>query len=197
MAAIVHHAGRIQKSAAWQTSPAILAVRHGVTGWLSPNPATGRRVRRGTQIAQRVAKIRLGVTMTVRVDDFLSFQKTALGLRAQRQQVLAANIANADTPNYKARDFDFSTALRDAVAGRQGADLTLAVTSSGHLPGSSAGGVSARLMYRTPAQAAIDGNTVEMDVERSAFSENAIQYEAGITFISHHLKTLLSAVQSS
>lgn len=62
MAAIVHHAGRIQKSAAWQTSPAILAVRHGVTGWHSPIPATGMHVRRGTQIAERVAKIRLGVT---------------------------------------------------------------------------------------------------------------------------------------
>ena len=151
----------------------------------------------GMEIAILAASGFFGAIMAVRVDDYLSFQKAALDLRAQRQQVLAANIANADTPNYKARDFDFSSALQDAVAGRNGADIGLDTTSAGHLPGQTSGGSPARLLYRTPAQAAIDGNTVEMDVERSAFAENAIQYEAGITFISHHLKTLLSAVQSS
>ena len=133
--------------------------------------------------------------MTSKIDDALSFQSKALGLRAHRQQILAGNIANADTPNYKARDFDFSVALKDAVAGRNGSDLQLATSSSGHLSGASGSSGPTRLMYRTPSQDSVDGNTVDMDLERSAFSENAIQYQAGLTFITHHLKMMMSAVQ--
>ena len=133
--------------------------------------------------------------MTSRIDNVLSFQSKALGLRAHRQQILAGNIANADTPNYKARDFDFSTALKDAIAGRSSGDLPLATTAPGHVQGAIASSGPTRLMYRTPAQDSVDGNTVDMDLERSAFSENAIQYQAGLAFITHHLKTLMSAVQ--
>jgi len=133
--------------------------------------------------------------VTSKIDDALSFQSKALGLRAHRQQILAGNIANADTPNYKARDFDFSVALKDAVAGRNGSDLQLATSSSGHLSGASGSSGPTRLMYRTPSQDSVDGNTVDMDLERSAFSENAIQYQAGLTFITHHLKMMMSAVQ--
>jgi len=130
-----------------------------------------------------------------KVDNALFFQQQALGLRAYRQQVLAGNIANADTPNYKARDFDFAATLQAAVAGRGEGGLPVSRTNSGHLSGESGNG-PVRLMYRTPAQASVDGNTVEMDVERAQFSENAIQYEAGLTFITHQLKMLMSAVQS-
>lgn len=133
--------------------------------------------------------------MVSKLDSAFSFQQQALGLRAQRQQVLAANIANADTPNYKARDFDFSTVLKDAVAGRSSGNLALANTSERHLPGGGEGG-PARLMYRGETQSSVDGNTVNMDVERAAFAENAIQYEAGISFINGKLKTLMSAIQS-
>ena len=133
--------------------------------------------------------------MQNRIDNVLAFQEKALGLRAHRQQVLAGNIANADTPNYKARDFDFSTALKNAVEGRaSGGGLSLAATSTRHLQGTADSG-PVRLMYRTPAQASADGNTVEMDAERAKFSENAIQYEAGLTFIGGKIKTLLSAIQ--
>ena len=133
--------------------------------------------------------------MVSKIDNALSFQQQALGLRAYRQQVLAGNIANSDTPNYKAMDFNFSAALKEAVAGRQDGGLSISRTNSAHLSGN-AGGGPVRLMYRTPAQASVDGNTVEMDVERAQFSENAIQYEAGVTFITHQLKMLMSAVQS-
>jgi len=129
------------------------------------------------------------------VNNALDFQQLALGLRAQRQQVLAGNIANADTPNYKARDFDFSTALKDAVAGRSGGSLPMTTTASGHLTGSLESS-SARLLYRTPTQASADGNTVDMDVERAQFSENAVQYEAGLTFITHQIKMMIAAVQA-
>ena len=133
--------------------------------------------------------------MVSKIDSALSFQQQALGLRAYRQQVLAGNIANADTPNYKARDFDFRTTLQAAVAGRNEGSVSISRTNSAHL-GGTAGAAPVRLMYRTPAQASADGNTVEMDVERAQFSENAIQYEAGVTFINHQLKMLMSAVQS-
>ena len=133
--------------------------------------------------------------MTNRIDDALSFQSRALGLRAYRQQLLAGNIANADTPNYKARDFDFSAALQDAVAGRSSGDLPLATTAPGHIQGPPGPAGPTRLMYRTPVQDSVDGNTVDMDVERAAFSENAIQYQAGLSFITHHLKMMMTAVQ--
>ena len=112
--------------------------------------------------------------MVSKLDSALSFQQQALTLRAHRQQVLAANIANADTPNYRARDFDFAAALQNAVSGRsQGrGGLTLATTAAGHLPGDAELGQIA-LKYRQPAQASADGNSVEMDVERAQFAENA------------------------
>ncbi len=128
------------------------------------------------------------------LDNALSFQQQALGLRAHRQQVLAGNIANADTPNYKARDFDFSSTLKNAMAGRASGDLTLAITSSRHLQSSADAGMPA-LLYRKETMSSVDGNTVNMDVERAQFTENAVHYEAGITFISSKLKTLMSAVQ--
>ena len=135
-----------------------------------------------------------GVIVPSKIDNALSFQSQALGLRAHRQQILAGNIANADTPNFKARDFDFSTALKEAVAGRSGGSLPLATSNSGHLRGGADSG-PARLMYRTPAQASVDGNTVDMDVERAQLSENAVQYEAGLSFITHQLKMLMAATQ--
>ena len=133
--------------------------------------------------------------MASKIDNALSFQQQALGLRAQRQQILAGNIANADTPNYKARDFEFSAALKEAVAGRSGGSLTLVTTNVAHLPGSSQES-TARLLYRNPVQPSVDGNTVEMDVERARFSENAVQYEAGVAFITAQIKLLTAAVQA-
>ncbi len=134
--------------------------------------------------------------MVNKIDNALDFQQQALSLRAYRQQVLASNIANADTPNYKAQDFDFASALKGAVAGRQTGDLPIDRTNPAHLAGNSGGGL-VRLMYRTPAQDSVDGNTVDMDVERTQFSENAIQYQAGLAFVTHQLKTLMTAIQAS
>ncbi len=133
--------------------------------------------------------------MISKLDNALSFQQTALGMRAYRQQVLAGNIANADTPNYKARDFDFASALNDALAGRAEGALSVARTDAAHLAGKD-GSVPVSLKYRRPAQSSADGNTVEMDLERAEFAENAIRYEAGLTFITHQLKMLGLAVQS-
>ena len=131
--------------------------------------------------------------MASSIDNALFFQQQALGLRAYRQQVLAGNIANADTPNFKARDFDFASALKDAVAGRAEGGLHLSRTNARHFEGVGDDGLPG-LEYRVPVQDAADGNTVEMDVERGEFAENALQYQAGVTFITHQLKMLMSAI---
>ncbi|MES2830656.1 MAG: flagellar basal body rod protein FlgB [Pseudomonadota bacterium] len=140
--------------------------------------------------------------MIGKLDQMMQFNEAALSLRGQRQQVLASNIVNADTPNYKARDIDFGKALQGAMQ-RNGAGAAvnapaLATTASNHLAGSrsgSANALSAPVMYRMPQQGSIDGNTVEMDTERNQFADNAIRYEAGVTFISSQIKGLLSAIQ--
>ncbi|MBS1189632.1 MAG: flgB [Rhodocyclaceae bacterium] len=101
----------------------------------------------------------------------------AIDLRAYRHQVLASNIANADTPNYKARDFDFRSALQKATSGQaESGGLALATTSAGHIGGGSGAGMPG-LQYRAETQSAVDGNTVDMDVERAQISDNSIQYE--------------------
>lgn len=105
------------------------------------------------------------------------FHERALGIRAYRQQLIASNIANADTPNYKAVDIDLKNAMQGALTEKSPA-LTLMTTSSLHTPGKtlqSISGMSAS--YHLPSQASADGNTVDMDVERAKFAENSVMYE--------------------
>lgn len=132
--------------------------------------------------------------MIDRIDDTLGFHQRALSLRAYRQEVLAANIANANTPHYKARDLDFKASLQGAMGGR-GGPLDLVRTAPRHLPADRGAPAGALLQYRTETQSSVDGNTVDMDVERAAFAENAIQYEASLTFINGMLRTLQTALQ--
>jgi flagellar basal-body rod protein FlgB len=138
---------------------------------------------------------REGEIMASKIDNAFLFQQQALGLRAYRQQVLAGNIANSDTPHYKARDFDFTTALKEAMAGRGEGSLQVVRTHVRHFPGSDGDGMP-NLKYRIPMQDSADGNTVEMDTERIQFSENAIHYQAGLTFITHQVKMLTAAMQA-
>jgi flagellar basal-body rod protein FlgB len=135
--------------------------------------------------------------MVTKLDDAFRFQEAALNLRAWRQEVLASNIANADTPNYKARDIDFSAQLRAAVAGtREGEPAKLATTDSRHIGAAPPGSTDpAGLKYRIPYQASVDGNTVEMDQERAQFADNAVRYETSLTVLGMRIKSLLSAIQ--
>jgi flagellar basal-body rod protein FlgB len=134
--------------------------------------------------------------VTDRIDSLLQVTRTALNARAYRQELLASNIANADTPNYKARDVDFKGALAGAMSGRAAGGTTLTTTSPRHMKGESSQVAGANVMYRTEFQPNVDGNTVNMDVERAAFAENAVQMEAMLTFIRGNLTTLQSAMQS-
>lgn len=133
--------------------------------------------------------------MVGRLDEALGFHRDALRLRAQRQQVLASNIANADTPNFKARDFDFAQAMRDATAGTAPALEGLARTHAAHLDPAPVDLFAPELKPRVASQNNIDGNTVDMDVERSAFAENALRYEASLTLISSKIKGILGIIQ--
>ncbi|MDQ6620878.1 MAG: flagellar basal body rod protein FlgB [Pseudomonadota bacterium] len=109
----------------------------------------------------------------------LRFQSEALKLRSQRQEILAANIANADTPNYKAADIDFGQALAAATSTHEGARAAALPTT----------------LYRMPTQAALDGNTVEMDVERAQFADNTVRYEAALRVLNAQIKAMLVALQ--
>ena len=133
--------------------------------------------------------------MINKLDDALRFQQTALNLRAARQELLASNIANADTPNYKARDIDFASALQNALAGTS-TELPVVQTSPMHLEGNTGAiGSGAPVMYRKPVQPSADGNTVDMDVERAQFADNALRYEASVRFVSEKIKAMLTAMQ--
>lgn len=134
--------------------------------------------------------------MIGKLDETLRFQETALALRAQRQQLLASNIANADTPNYKARDIEFASAMQGALARSGPPTSELVKTSAAHLAGThetTTGGAAPR--YRTVQQGSVDGNTVDMDTERNQFTDNAIRYEASLTMISAQIRNLLAAIQ--
>jgi len=131
--------------------------------------------------------------MKSQLDSVLRFHQTALNMQARRQEVLASNIANADTPNFKARDIDFRAALTGAMSGRL-APLALAATASNHLGGVGGTPFDAYAGFRNELQSSADGNTVNMDVERAAFAENAVHYEASVTFINGLLRGMQTAI---
>jgi len=136
--------------------------------------------------------------MVSKLDDYLRFNETALNLRAQRQQLLASNIANADTPNYKARDIDFASALQGALNRPAAQAGALAATSPQHLQAIQSGNALADgtpVLYRQNAQGAADNNTVDMDVERNQFADNGLRYEAGITMLNGQIRNLMAAIQ--
>jgi flagellar basal-body rod protein FlgB len=120
-------------------------------------------------------------TMTPRLTATLDFHAQALTLRAERQRVIAGNIANADTPGYQARDFSFADAMRDAT----------------RADGSTLGGkATPTLRYAVPSQTALDSNSVDMDRERAAFVDNAVKYESTLRFANGHVRTMLDAMKS-
>ena len=133
--------------------------------------------------------------MSNSIDDMFRFHQTALNLRAARQELIASNIANADTPNYKARDIDFTSAMKNALQ-NSGDALAVARTAPGHLSGAAGESeMGAPVQYRKPLQPSADGNTVDMDVERAQFADNALRYEASVRFVSDKAKEVLAALQ--
>jgi flagellar basal-body rod protein FlgB len=127
----------------------------------------------------------------MKIDEAFGIHEHALRLRAARSEVLAANLANADTPGFKARDVDFAAVLRQELPG----PVRLAATQPGHI-GSDSGPVAAgQLQYRNPTQPSVDGNTVDVVREQVAFSQNAMQYQASLRFLEGRLRSLLTAIK--
>ncbi|TEA79416.1 flagellar basal body rod protein FlgB [Allopusillimonas ginsengisoli] len=135
--------------------------------------------------------------MIDRLGEELGFYRQALSLRHYRQEVLAANIANADTPNYKARDFDFPSTLKKALsdASLRLSDTQLTLTSARHIPAKASTLGPEHLLYRQPLQPSMDGNTVDMDTERLRFADNALHYQADLAAISARIRTMMTALQ--
>ncbi|MDP2432475.1 MAG: flagellar basal body rod protein FlgB [Pseudomonadota bacterium] len=132
--------------------------------------------------------------MLSKIDNELTFVQSALNLRARRQEVLSSNIANSDTPNYKARDMDFAAALKSAM-GAAGGPLQLARTEARHIAaGGVSGMVDGHLKYRSSVQPSLDGNTVDMDVERAHFTENSLHYQFLLDRAAGQFKTLGMAI---
>ena len=117
----------------------------------------------------------------------------ALKLQSRRTEVIAANLANADTPNYKARDVDFRAAL--AEAGSPGSTLAMKGTHARHLH--TADAIAAgddSLKYRTPLAPSLDGNTVDAHLEQAAFAENGVRYQSTLTFLNGKFRSLMTAI---
>jgi flagellar basal-body rod protein FlgB len=127
----------------------------------------------------------------MRFDQAFGMHEQALKLRAKRAEVLAGNIANVDTPGYKARDFDFNSMLQQEVKSSQ----RLATTNSRHIQTAADIVPPSQMGYRVPSQPSLDGNTVDSQLEHSAFASNALEYQASLRFVSGAVRTLRTAIK--
>lgn len=130
--------------------------------------------------------------MPLNFDTALGIHPEALKLRSQRNAMLAANLANADTPNYKAKDVDFKAALKQAAGNTQ--MLPMKTTHSQHIEMNS-GGFNPTIKYRQPSAPSLDGNTVDTQVEKAEFAKNAVDYQATLRFLNGKFSGLLTALK--
>jgi len=131
--------------------------------------------------------------MSNSIDSYLGVHARALSIEARRTELLAANIANADTPNFKARDLDFRAALADA-GGIGSGSLQMQTTRASQQSGSLPGLEDSALRYRIPTAPALDGNTVDEHLEQAAFAENSVRYQATLTLLSGKFRALMTAI---
>lgn len=129
--------------------------------------------------------------MALDLDKALGIHAQALSLRAHRAELIANNIVNADTPNYKAVDVDFKTALANAGSG----ELLMSTSAPNHIQTVSGNSARYETLYRVPLQPSLDGNTVDTQVEQAEFTRNAVQHQASLTFLSARLNNLLTAIK--
>ncbi len=137
--------------------------------------------------------------MAISFDKALGIHDDAVALRSKRAEVIANNIANADTPNFQARDIDFKSVLQD-VQGVKGvqqnqAPLKMLNTHATHKDTVIHPDFAAELLFRTPMQPAVDGNTVDVQEEMARYTENALGYQASFDFLNRKFKGLTSAIK--
>lgn len=129
--------------------------------------------------------------MAISFSNALGVHESALELRTQRAEVLAGNLANVDTPNYKARDIDF----RDALKAQTASGARMQATNSKHFGMGQSGTVSAELLYRNPLQPSLDGNTVDEQSEMTRFAKNTLDFQASFQFLNGKFKGLSKAIK--
>lgn len=133
--------------------------------------------------------------MSISFSNALGIHEQALELRVNRAEVLANNLANADTPGFKARDIDFKAVLGNEMTSQGGAkSLQMATTNGQHLPHANSSG-SNELLYRTPSQPSVDGNTVDTQEEMAEFMKNTLQYQSSFQFLNGKFKSLTNAIR--
>jgi flagellar basal-body rod protein FlgB len=137
--------------------------------------------------------------MPLNLDQYIGVHATALDVRARRTELIANNLANADTPGYKARDIDFRQAMARAAGETPTSGVNLSTTQAGHIGGTASADATGNpdLKYRTPLAPALDGNTVDAQLEQSAFAENAVRYQATLTFLNAKFRGLMTAIMGS
>lgn len=132
-----------------------------------------------------------GIVMAISFDSVLGVHDQALKLRVRRAEVLASNLVNADTPGYKARDFDFQQALAQHMGGDT--RVSMNTTREGHMGGMDAA-ISPRLQYRVPTQPSLDGNTVEEHIEQAEFTQNSLEFQVAFTLLNSRFTGLTKAL---
>ena len=133
--------------------------------------------------------------MSISFDKALGIHEKALSFRSQRAEVLANNIANADTPHYKARDLEFSSVLAGQMEQAKNGTFSLNRTQSRHIDGEGVSLSEAAMQYRTPHHPSIDGNTVDAQIEQASYAKNAVDFQASFTFLNSKFKGLMSAIR--
>ena len=128
--------------------------------------------------------------LTGTIDRHFGIHATALEFRSARSRVLASNLTNADTPNFKARDLDFGEVLRAESRKLTPTALGVTTTHQRHIAVGGAAQDAGPLLYRNPYQPTLDGNTVEAEVEQGKFAENAVQYQASLMFLTRKIRGL-------
>ena len=133
--------------------------------------------------------------MSINFDKALGIHEKALGFRAQRAEVLANNIANADTPHYKARDLDFASVLAAQAEQTTHKQANLQRTNSQHFDMEPMQLADPALRFRNPNYASLDQNSVDLQVEQSTYTQNAVQFQASFTLLNNKFKGLMTALR--
>ncbi|MFR0688429.1 flagellar basal body rod protein FlgB [Enterobacterales bacterium AE_CKDN230030158-1A_HGKHYDSX7] len=133
--------------------------------------------------------------MSISFDKALGIHQQALSFRSQRAEVLANNLANADTPNYKARDLDFASVLAAQSDKLKNGTFSTALTNARHIEADGVGMGDESLKYRIPNQPSIDQNTVDAQIEQANYAENSVQFQASFTFLNSKFKGLMNALR--
>jgi len=131
--------------------------------------------------------------MSINFDSALGIHADALRIRSQRAELLASNLANTDTPNYKARDIDFQSAMKMAATGQSSNGMQ--TSHANHIQTSGAQFNNPAVQFRIGMQDSLDGNTVDEQVEQAQFMQNSVQYQASLDFLGARFKGLLSAIR--